>query len=98
MTIKLIRMSSGEDIVATVVGEVEDAIQIKNALVLIPAQNNQLGFAPWSPIADPEVEYIEVFKQFIVYVTVPQPAAIENYNMIFNQSNIVTPPEKKLIL
>jgi hypothetical protein len=97
MTIKLIRMSSGEDIVATVVGEVEDAIQIKNALVLIPA-NNQLGFAPWSPIVDPEVEYIEVFKHFVVYVTTPQPAAIENYNMIFNNSNIVTPPEKKLIL
>lgn len=97
MTIKLIRMSSGEDIVATVVGEVDDAIQIKNPLVLIPS-NNQLGFAPWSPIADPEVEYIEVFKQFIVYVTTPQPAAIENYNMIFNTSNIVTPPEKKLIL
>jgi hypothetical protein len=98
MTIKLIRMSSGEDVIATVVGEVEDAIQIKNALVLVPAQNNQLGFAPWSPISDPQVEYIEVFKQFIVYVTVPQEAAIENYNMIFNSSNIVTPPEKKLIL
>jgi hypothetical protein len=98
MTIKLIRMSSGEDVIATVVGEVEDAIQIKNALVLVPAQNNQLGFAPWSPIVDPDVEYIEVFKQFIIYVTVPQSAAIENYNMIFNTANIVTPPEKKLIL
>ena len=62
MTIKLIRMSSGEDVIATVVGEVEDAIHIKNAIVLVPTGNNQLGFAPWSPVLHQEVEYVEVFK------------------------------------
>ena len=96
MTVKLIRMSSGEDIVATVVGEVDDAIQLKNILVVVPAGNNQLGFAPWSPVLDPEVEYVEVFKQFIVYVSVPNETLLEHYKTLF--SNIVTPPEKKIIL
>jgi len=96
MTIKLIRMSSGEDVVATVVGEVDDAIHLKNALVVVPAGNNQLGFAPWSPVLDPEVEYVEVFKQFIVYVSVPNESLIEHYKTLF--TNIVTPPEKKIIL
>lgn len=96
MTIKLIRMSSGEDVVATVVEEVDDAIKIKNAIVIVPTQKQQLGFAPWSPVMDPEEETLEVFKHFIVYVTKPAPQVIEQYNNIF--TTIVTPPEKKLIL
>lgn len=96
MTIKLIRMSSGEDVVATVVGEVDDAIQIKDAIVIIPTGNNQLGFAPWSPVIDQDVEYIEVFKKFIVYVSKPNTSVIEQYKSLF--STVVTPPEKKIIL
>ena len=95
MTIKLIRMSSGEDVIATVLEEVEDAIRITNTLVLIPTGNKQLGFAPWSPVLSPNVEYIEVFKQFIVYVSEPNESIIENYNSLFNK---VIVPEKKLIL
>jgi len=95
MTIKLIRMSSGEDVIATVLEEVEDAIRISNALVVIPTGNKQLGFAPWSPVMSSNVEYIEVFKQFIVYVSEPNENVIENYNSIFNK---VIVPEKKLIL
>lgn len=95
MTIKLIRMSSGEDVIATVLEEVEDAIRITNTLVLIPTGNKQLAFAPWSPVLSPNVEYIEVFKQFIVYVSEPNESIIENYNSLFNK---VIVPEKKLIL
>jgi len=54
-------MSSGEDIIATVLSEVDDAISISNVLVAIPTQNGQIGFAPWSPIMDPNEESVEVF-------------------------------------
>lgn len=95
MTIKLIRMSSGEDVIATIVEEVEDAIKIKNAICVVPAANNQLGFAPWSPVLDPEEEYVEVFKNFIVYVSKPAPQVLEQYNNIFSR---VIVPEKKIIV
>lgn len=95
MTIKLIRMSSGEDVIATILEEVEDAIRISNAIVIIPTGNNQLGFAPWSPVISSAVEYIEVFKQFIVYVSEPNEKIIENYNSLFNK---VILPDKKIIL
>jgi len=95
MTIKLIRMSSGEDVITTVIDEVDDAIHIKNAIVVVPTGNNQLGFAPWSPVINPDVEFIEVFKRFIVYVSEPSANIIEQYNSIFNK---VIVPEKKIIL
>lgn len=95
MTVKLIRMSSGEDVVATVLDEVDDAIKIRDAIVLVPASNNQMGFAPWSPIIDPAEEYIEIFKQFIVYVSKPAPEVIEHYKSIFNK---VIVPDKKIIV
>jgi hypothetical protein len=95
MTIKLIRMSSGEDVIATVIEEVEDAIKIRNAIVVVPTQNQQLGFAPWSPVMDPQEESLEVFKHFIVYVTKPAPQVVEQYIYF---STIVTPLEKKIIV
>jgi hypothetical protein len=88
-------MSSGEDVIATVIDEVDDAIKLKNPICVVPAANNQIGFAPWSPVMDPEVEFVEVFKHFIVYVSKPAPQVIEQYNSIFNR---VIVPEKKIIV
>lgn len=88
-------MSSGEDVIATVLDEVEDAIRIKNAICVVPAANNQLGFAPWSPVVDPDEEYIEVFKKFIIYVSKPAPQVLDQYNSIFSK---VIVPDKKIIV
>ena len=96
MTIKLIRMSSGEDVIATVLNETDASVQIKDPIVLVPAQNNQIGFAPWSPVLDRAVESIDISKNFVVFISDPNEAVIENHRAIF--SNLVTPPEKKLIL
>jgi hypothetical protein len=96
MTIKLIRMSSGEDVIATVIENKENEIIIKDPIVLVPAQNNQIGFAPWSPVLDRSVESINISKNFVVFISDPNEAVIENHKAIF--SNLVTPPEKKLIL
>jgi hypothetical protein len=96
MSIKLIRMSSGEDVIATVLEEGTEQITIKDPIVLVPAQNNQIGFAPWSPVLDRSVESIDINKNFVVFISDPNEAVIENHRAIF--SNLVTPPEKKLIL
>jgi hypothetical protein len=96
MTIKLIRMSSGEDVVATVLEDETDSIKIKDPIVIVPTGNNQLGFAPWSPVLDREVESITISKRFIVFMSEPNEPCSENYKAMF--FNLVTPPEKKLIL
>ena len=48
--VKLIRLSSGEDVVATVLAREDQTITIKDAIVAVPTGQGQIGFAPWSPI------------------------------------------------
>jgi hypothetical protein len=96
MTVKLIRMSTGEDVVATVVNDDErDVIHIKDAIVAVPAGGNQLAFAPWSPILKKDVEYVEVYRRFVMYISEVDDNVLGQYNTLFNK---VIVPEKKLVL
>jgi len=94
--IKLIRMSSGEDVVAEVVFEDTNNIKIKNAIVAIPTGNGQLGFAPWSPILSKEEKTINVAKQFVVYQAEPDSSVVEQYNTMFG--NVITPNKQSIIV
>lgn len=68
--IKLIRMSSGEDVVADIVEDNKDSdtLKVKNAIVAVPTQQGQLGFAPWAPILNKNKNTIDVDRRFIVFV------------------------------
>lgn len=96
MEVKLIRMSSGEDVVAEVLEENEDVIVVKNAIVAVPTGNAKLGFAPWAPIIDRTKTEIEVKTNFIVFIAKPDDAVVEQYEQMF--SVIAKPENKKLIL
>ena len=51
MTVKLIRMWSGEDVIADIIEETTDSIVITDPIVAVPSQQQgQIGFAPWSPL------------------------------------------------
>lgn len=95
MNVKLIRMSSGEDVVATVVEDGDELLTIQDAIVAIPTGQGQMGFAPWSPILSKEQKDIPVNKKFIVYIAEVNSEIVDQYKQMF--STIVT-PEKKLIL
>ena len=96
MTVKLIRMWSGEDVVADLVKETEDSITIVNPIVAIPSGQGNIGFAPWSPILKGDNTQIEVTKKYVVYISETQDEIIEQYNQMY--APIAIPPKKKLIL
>ena len=51
MTVKLIRMWSGEDVIADIVEETTDSIVITDPIVAVPSpQQGNIAFAPWSPL------------------------------------------------
>ena len=51
MTVKLIRMWSGEDVIADIVEESTDSIVITDPIVAVPSpQQGNIAFAPWSPL------------------------------------------------
>ena len=50
MTVKLVRMWSGEDVITDIVKEDPDSIVITNPIVAVPSrEQGQIAFAPWSP-------------------------------------------------
>ena len=94
MTVKLIRMWSGEDVIADIVEDTSDSIVITDPIVAVPSpQQGNIAFAPWSPLL--QKDKIEVTKKYVVYEGNPQEEIIEQYNTMFSK---ISQPTKKLIL
>ena len=94
MTVKLIRMWSGEDVIADITEESSDSITITDPIVAVPSQKQgQIAFAPWSPLL--QKDKLEVTKKYVVYMANPQEEIIEQYNSMFGK---ISKPTKKLIL
>ena len=92
MNVKLIRMSSGEDVVATIVNETDSVLEVENAIVAIPTGEGQIGFAPWSPLVSKSDKTLPVNKKFVVYIAEVAEDIVNQYNQMF--SKIVTPTSK----
>jgi hypothetical protein len=95
MNVKLIRMWSGEDVIADLVGDLTDNIVIRNPIVAIPTGNGQMGFAPWSPLLKEKGVDIEVTKKYVVYISEAQEQIVEQYEQMFS---VIQKPSKKLIV
>ena len=94
MTVKLIRMWSGEDVIADIVEDNSNSIVITDPIVAVPSpQHGNIAFAPWSPLL--EKDKIEITKKYVVYIGDPQTEIIEQYNTMFGK---ISQPTKKLIL
>ena len=95
MNVKLIRMWSGEDVIADLIEEKEDSVVFCNPIVAVPTQSGQIGFAPWSPLLKGKGEELEITKKYIVYIADTQEQIEEQYNEMFS---VIKAPTKKLVL
>jgi|TARA_B100000085_G_scaffold207375_1_gene191134 hypothetical protein len=95
--VKLIRLITGEEIVAEVLDWQNGVMNIQNALVVIP-QQGQVGFAPWATVIDPDCPQIGLDMKHVIYCVEVAPPVADQYNQIFGGNIIQTPEEKKLIL
>ena len=96
MNVKLIKMWTGEDVIADLVKETDDTIVITNPIMVVPTgDKGQIGLAPWSPILKGKDVELEVTRRYVVYINEPQEEFVSNYRQMF--SGIAT-PTKKLIL
>ena len=95
MTVKLIRMWSGEDVIADIVEDNSDSIVITDPIVAVPSpQQGNIAFAPWSPLLA-KGSGIEVTKKYVVYEADPQSDIVDQYNSMFGK---ISTPTKNLIL
>ena len=94
--VKLIRLSSGEDVVATILARENQTITIKDAIVAVATGQGQIGFAPWSPIISKEEPSITISENFVVYIAEADSSVLEQYNTMFG--NVIAPKPQSIIL
>jgi len=95
MNVKLIRVVTGEEVIAEVLSETDDTITVKNGLVVLPSAQS-VGFAPWATVISKEEPEITMSRKHVIYVAEVQDSVSKKYKEMFG--NIITPDEKKLIL
>ena len=94
MNVKLIRIITGEEVVAELVQENAASITVRNGLVALP-QAQSVGFMPWATVIDKTEPEITVSKQFIVYIAAVDSGVKNKYCEMFGG---ITTPDKKLII
>ena len=92
MNVKVIRMWSGEDVVADLVKEGDETITVCNPIVAVPTRDGQMGFAPWAPLLSGKNVDLDIARKYIVYISETQDEIVENYTQMF--STIQTPSKK----
>ena len=94
MNVKLLRIVTGEVVIAEVLSEGTEYITVKNGLVVIPNAQG-VGFAPWATVISKQKPEITVDRKFLVYVVECDEDVVEKYESIFSP---IEKPSKKLIL
>ena len=94
--VKLIRIITGEEVVAELLEETESFIKVQNGLVVLPTAQS-VGFAPWATVISKENPEIIVQKTHVVYMAEVQEDVAKKYNEMYG-SKLVTPSSKKLIV
>ena len=96
MAIKLVRLKSGEDLVADIDINT-DAVTLENQAMIMPVGNPgadgqvQMGFGPWVPFAKSKT--FEVPREHVVFIADPADDIVNNYRQMFG-SGIVVPEVK----
>ena len=94
MNVKLLRIVTGEEVIAELLSEDENTITVKNGLVVIPNAQG-VGFAPWATVISKQKPEITVDRKFIVYMVECDVDVVEKYESLFSP---IEKPSKKLIL
>ncbi len=90
--VKLLRIVTGEEVIAELLSETEDTITVQNGLAVLPT-NNGVGFAPWATVISKENPEITISKTHLVYVAEVQEDVCKKYNEMFG-SKLITPDSK----
>lgn len=95
--IRLLRLKSGEDIVADI--EIrEDVITLETPAMMVPMQGStasgqiQMGLGPWVPFMSEKT--VDIPKDWVVFIVEPEKTITNNYRQMFGSGLVV--PEVKV--
>ena len=93
MNIQLVRLSSGEELIADVTVE-ENSLLLKKPVILLPTGQQSVGIVPWLPYADME-NGVSISNNFILFFIPPHGDLINEYNSAFG-NGLVVPPKQSV--
>ncbi len=88
MKIKLLRLVSGEEVIAEIANSTEDSYLIKDAIVMIPAGEGRIGFMPFMPYTEAK-NGLTIRKQDVMFSVDPIDDMIDQFRQA--RSGIQTP-------
>ncbi len=91
--IRLIRLTSGEEILVTILKENDISTTVKNPILLIP-NKEQIGFIPYMSYCDID-NGLGIRNEDIMFNLKPTEELIKNYNKM--TTNVVTPLKPKIV-
>jgi|TARA_B100001079_G_scaffold78182_1_gene67225 hypothetical protein len=95
--IRLIRLTSGEEILVTIVNENTKRKFVKNPILLIPepGAHGKIGFVPYLPYC--EIDELMIKEEHIMFVAQPEEQLEDNYkSMVDGIIKIQTPPQQEI--
>ena len=92
--IKLIRLTSGEEILVYVVNESGLTLTVTHPVLLIP-NKDKIGFMPYLPYTEIGIFGLTIKEEHIMFNVQPTDEMIDKYNSM--TSAVVTPPMQKIV-
>lgn len=94
-SVKLVRLTSGEEILCKVKSEDDTGVVIEDACIIIPQGAGNLGIMQWVPYAT--YKTITLKDQHVMFIVKPKTDLLNEYNKVFG-SGLIQPKEKKIIV
>jgi hypothetical protein len=94
--IKLFRLYTGEELIASLTKTESGDYFAKNITVLFPTQSNSLGLAPFMPYSKIGDTGVELRAKDVMFITEPIEDLANQYKSMHGK--VVTPPQKKIII
>jgi hypothetical protein len=92
--IKIVRISTGEELLCTVDSSNKDHLTLSDVSILIPTEANSLGLAPFMAYSDAK-DGMEIPRSYVMFMVDPVETLKKQYQTMF--SKIIT-NESKLII
>jgi len=92
--VKVVRLSTGEELICTIEKVEGDVMWAKDVAILIPTQQNSLGLAPFMAYTDCSKQ-MAIKDKDIMFVANPVDDLTAQYQQMFGQ---IATPNKKIIV
>jgi len=93
---KIMRLSTGEELICTVTSETTSSrgtvYHMTDIAILIPTEQNSLGLAPFVPYSTASTNGIELAEKDVMFVTDPVEDLKKQYQNMF--SKVMTPDQR----